>query len=210
MSTRTKNKEHTKQRILTAISELLCSEGYAALGVNRIAKQADVDKVLIYRYFDGLEGALKAYGETEDFWPSSDEIVGMPVPEFNQLDYLTQRKTLTRNTLRAMRKRPQTLAILAWEMVETNELTRVLAKVREQQNIDLHNLLKSPGHAKPVMDEAVIDIVLAAAVHYLAVSNLSDRPIFGRSTNINWARIEKSLDFMHDGIDLAEKAGQDN
>lgn len=204
--TRSKNRALTEQRILTAINQLLAAEGYKALGINRVAKQAGIDKVLIYRYFGGLEGALKAWAETEDFWPRSDEIIGMSRKDFAELDYLSQRKTLTINTLRAMRKRPQTLSILAWEMVENNELTRILAEQRARQNAELHDLLKPSGRASDgAMDTDVIELVLAAAVHYLAMTALTGRPVFGMRTEISWERIEHSLAFIHDGIDLAEQ-----
>lgn len=205
---RSKNRALTEQRILSAINQLLAAEGYKALGINRIAKQADVDKVLIYRYFGGLEGALKAWAEAEDFWPHSDEIIGMPREAFARLDYLQQRKTLTINTLRAMRQRPQTLSILAWEMVENNELTRILAEQRARQNAELHSLLKpSDCAAGGAMDADVIDLVLAAAVHYLAMTALTGRPVFGMRADVSWERIERSLAFIHDGIDLAEQRG---
>lgn len=206
---RNRNRQQTEARILDAIHHLLASEGYAALGINRIAKAANVDKVLIYRYFGGLEGALKAFAQSEAFWPGNDEIIGIPLTEFAQLDYLSQRKHLTIGTLRAMRKRPHTLAALAWEMVETNELTRILAEMRARQNMELDTLLKKPEHPKQVLDTPVVTLILAAAVHYLAISNIKQQPLFGIDP-IGWDRIEAALGFIHDGIDLAERHYQDS
>ena len=47
-----KNKELTKRKLFAAVGEILKSEGYNGLGVNRVAKQAGVNKKLIYRYFE--------------------------------------------------------------------------------------------------------------------------------------------------------------
>ena len=49
-----RDKEETKMRIVTAVGRQLAKGGFRDLGVNSIAKEAGVDKVLIYRYFGGL------------------------------------------------------------------------------------------------------------------------------------------------------------
>ena len=46
----------TEKKLLTAVSTIIEEEGFTKLGVNHIARQAKCDKVLIYRYFGGLEG----------------------------------------------------------------------------------------------------------------------------------------------------------
>lgn len=44
-----------------------------------------------------------------------------------------RRALVTINAIRGIRRRPVTVEILAWELVEQNELTRVLEDVRERQ-----------------------------------------------------------------------------
>ena len=56
---RRRDRAATEERILTAVGEVLARDGFAAIGVNAIAKQAGVDKVLIYRYFGGLPELLR-------------------------------------------------------------------------------------------------------------------------------------------------------
>ncbi len=56
------NREDTTDRILTAALDLLATEGFSALGINPIARRAEADKQLIYRYFGGMEGLLSALG----------------------------------------------------------------------------------------------------------------------------------------------------
>lgn len=62
MATMTRNKDETRQRILDAALALAGTEGFAALGINAVARAAGADKQLIYRYFGGLEGLLAALG----------------------------------------------------------------------------------------------------------------------------------------------------
>ncbi|MFM2350941.1 MAG: hypothetical protein RIR04_1907 [Pseudomonadota bacterium] len=56
------NREDTTQRILTAALEILAEQGFGALGINQIARRAEADKQLIYRYFGGIDGLLSALG----------------------------------------------------------------------------------------------------------------------------------------------------
>ena len=46
----TRDKEETKARILAAVGKLLAASGFRQLGINAIAREAQVDKVLIYQY----------------------------------------------------------------------------------------------------------------------------------------------------------------
>lgn len=48
--------KETEKRLLEAVSKIIEEEGFTQIGINRIAKKAQCDKVLIYRYFGGLDG----------------------------------------------------------------------------------------------------------------------------------------------------------
>jgi AcrR family transcriptional regulator len=53
----------TEQRLLDAVGALLAEAGFSALGVNALARRAGVNKSLIYRYYGGMDGLLRAYAE---------------------------------------------------------------------------------------------------------------------------------------------------
>lgn len=58
----------TEKRLLEAVSRIIEKEGFTKIGINHIAKQAQCDKVLIYRYFGGLEGLLVVWAKQNDFY----------------------------------------------------------------------------------------------------------------------------------------------
>lgn len=58
-----KDRGATETRIVEAAARMMLEEGAGSLGVNALAKAADCDKQLIYRYFGGLDGVLAALGE---------------------------------------------------------------------------------------------------------------------------------------------------
>ena len=58
----------TEKRLIEAVSKVIEEEGFTKIGINRIARQAQCDKVLIYRYFGGLDGLLVAWAKQYDFY----------------------------------------------------------------------------------------------------------------------------------------------
>ena len=70
-----KNRDRTEQKIISAVENLLLQQGFPAVGINAIAREAGCDKVLIYRYFDGLDGLLQRVADNNDLWWSVDEII---------------------------------------------------------------------------------------------------------------------------------------
>ena len=58
--------KETEKRLLEAVSKVIEEEGFTKIGINRIAKQSQCDKVLIYRYFGGLDGLLVAWAKQYD------------------------------------------------------------------------------------------------------------------------------------------------
>ncbi len=79
-----KSRRKTEQNILRALGHLLLEQGFPAVGINAIARQAGCDKVLIYRYFNGLDGLLTAFAETTELWWEVDEIITETAEQISQ------------------------------------------------------------------------------------------------------------------------------
>ncbi|MCE9162832.1 TetR/AcrR family transcriptional regulator [Bacteroides ovatus] len=60
--------KETEKRLLDAVSHIIENDGFTKIGVNRIASQAGCDKVLIYRYFGGLDGLLVEWAKRHDYY----------------------------------------------------------------------------------------------------------------------------------------------
>lgn len=58
----------TEKSQLEAVSHIIENDGFTKIGVNRIANQAGCDKVLIYRYFGGLDGLLVEWAKRHDYY----------------------------------------------------------------------------------------------------------------------------------------------
>jgi len=181
----------TRSRILDAVGRLLVREGFSSLGVNAVAREAGVDKVLIYRYFGGMDQLLEEWGNASDFWPTVKEVLG-PEPEQEPADLASG---LLKRHLRALRARPHTLEVLAWENVTRHPLTIILDRVREARSEQL--LAALPAKVKETeLDLSAFSALLGAGMQYLllrsrTVDVFNGIPI---GTPDGWERLERAVD----------------
>ncbi len=192
-----RDREATEARILKAVGTLLGREGFAALGVNALAQEAGVDKVLIYRYFGGLPQLFAAYAREADLWWTADELVGdhLTPPEDDTLaGWLA---LALRRNLEALRRRPITVEILAWEMVERNVLTEALAGVREERSREVMDRLVARFGAPEGVDMRAMAAICAAAATYLVTRSRGFDRFLGLSLKHETGRRR-----LHDAIGM--------
>jgi AcrR family transcriptional regulator len=184
----------TEARILAAVGEVLAREGFGAVGVNSIAKQAAVDKVLIYRYFGGLPELLRVWGASGRFWPTVDELLGDNPAAFHALPVAERYSRFFEHFIDALRQRPLTLEILAAELVQRNELTAILEAEREAWGEQAARVLGGPEFARqPWLQGATI--LLVSGVQYLLVRARLIR-VFGGidlHTDAGWDQLKASV-----------------
>jgi len=164
-----RDRDATRKRILAAVGALLAEGGFQRLGINAIAARAKADKVLIYRYFGGLDPLLAAYAEEGNFWWSINELIGPLELRPGEATPAALFAGLLRRHVAALRARPVTLEIMAWEMVEPNPLSAALAAVREQRSrAALEEVMaRFPGlHG---VDVAALVALVGAASNYLVI-----------------------------------------
>ncbi len=132
-----RDREATRGRILSAVGDLLAAEGFRALGINAIARRARADKALIYRYFGGLPELLAAYAEEGDFWWKVEDLVGAHLRPPARDTLAGWIGLVFRRHVAALRARPATLEIMAWETIERNELTAADGQIDPPEQLEL-------------------------------------------------------------------------
>ena len=157
----------TEHALIDALGALLSERGFTAVGVRSVASRAGVNKTLIYRYFGGLDGLARAYAKSERFWPTIEEVLGESAPRALERSPGERWRAILDNYPDALRKRPRTIEILAWETVERNAVTIALEKAREGFGLELAAILQH-GVDRSV-DSAAIITVASAMCHYLIV-----------------------------------------
>jgi AcrR family transcriptional regulator len=193
-----RNRERTEQRIVEAVERILIRDGWRAIGVNAIAEEANVDKVLIYRYFGGLNELLEAVGRREDLWPEPAELLGEPLEAVGQERSLSELTLAAlRGELEGLRTRPLTCKALGWELAEQNGLVERLGSERRARRDELQQELFGDRAAPPYVDHQAFLAILRAAATYLAMAAQggasADRVGIDLSTEAGWRRLDRTL-----------------
>ena len=191
---RPRDRAATRERILGAVGEVLARDGSGGIGVNAIAKQAGVDKVLIYRYFGGLPELLRAWGESGRFWPRVSDLLGSDPQALLSLPVAERYARFFEHFVDELRARPLTVAVLAGEVNERNELTAILEAEREQWGEDAVRVLGGTEWTERPWLQGVT-LLLIAGVQHLLVRSRQIR-VFGGvdlRSDEGWAELKRSL-----------------
>lgn len=195
-----RDRQITSRRLISAVGSLLAREGFKGVGVNALAREAGVDKKLIYRYFGGLPGVIAAFGKEGDFWPNAVEMAGGDMKKFSSLPLEKRLSAFSRHFIRALRRRPLTLKIMAWEMAESNDLTRELEAVREQGILEFMTLFFTPEERGGSLQTGIM--LAGAAISYLLIRS-EHIDVYGGvelTTEAGWQEIESGIDAMIQGL----------
>ena len=184
----------TQARILAAVGEVLARDGFSGTGINSIAKQAGVDKVLIYRYFGGMPELLKQWGTSGRFWPGVDELLAEDQAAFHALPTAERYARFMEHFIDGLRSRPMTLEILAAEVAQRTELTVILEAEREAWGEQASRLLGGKEYAdRPELRG--LTILLIAGVQYLLVRSRKIR-VFGGidiQSDAGWVELKAAV-----------------
>jgi AcrR family transcriptional regulator len=186
-----RNKEDTKSRILQAVGKLLAESGFNSLGINAIAKEAGVDKVLIYRYFTDLPTLLQTFGREGNY------LSGITIPpELENSESLADGLV---NWLmyfqKELEERPITQEIIRWELVEGNELTKELRDIRRDVATERLKFLSDKFGLPEDKDTVAIMSILGSAIIYLQLRSKISPTFSGLdfSTVEGWGRIDAAI-----------------
>jgi AcrR family transcriptional regulator len=201
-------REETERRLVQALEDVLREEGFAAIGVNAVAQRAGVDKVLIYRYFDGLPGLLRRYAESGSFWPTLDEILGADRAVLREPDPARLVARVLGGYARALRARPVTLELLAWECGQRTDLTAVLEDARERAMEQLYAELRDAGVGGNDPLQLTVGALLSAGVHYLAMRGRFIPSFAGIAigSEAGWAAVEEATESIYRGLAALQPA----
>ena len=200
LNTRPRDREATRKLLVDAVGKLLAEKGFTRLGVNAVARQAGVDKVLIYRYFGGLPGLIKAFGREGDFWPSIEELAGGDIESFRRLPLEKKLVALGHNFLSGIRKRPLTQEVMAWEMVERNQFTEELEIIRETRMLRFAELFLQTQGAKA--DLMAVTAIVGSGISYLVCRARRVRwyNSIDLESDEGWRRIETAIGQIVKGV----------
>ena len=188
-----KDREHTEKRILEAVGSIIENDGFEKIGVNAIAQRAGVSKMLIYRYFRGIDELIAQYLLQKDYWANTDMNIIKPSDIGGSLKRLFREQVIRlRNDITLKR-------LCRWELSTENENISRLRERREQNGC---NLIKRVSQLTCSQDSEVASLasIISASISYLSLME-ERNPIYNgidlRSDN-GWEQIIKGIDLIID------------
>lgn len=198
METKKRNRVATIQRIVDALEQILLDEGMPGVGVNAIAKKADISKVLIYRYFGSLEGLVEYYirrGQlvthlTPDWLKKLQPVHATDLPSFWSVQ--------TIQLFRQLRQSRAAREILKLSVKETDHLAEVVSRSLDAELTMFVNQLAS---IKGV-DHQAIAAVIFGALSYQTIQAQLNRPVIGLDmrSEAGWQRMEEAVRVIYHAL----------
>lgn len=193
-----RNRAKTTQRIIDAFEEVLAERGIQAIGVNRVAERAGVSKVLIYRYFGGLEGLISYYIRMGRLYPNFTEPVLEQLRPSNE-DELSRlwHKQLTQ-LFRQFRNNKASRELLKANTIENDPIADIASQVQDEE---ITRLIGQFSFVDDV-DKEAISAVTVGAMSYLTLLAGNNRTMAGidlRSED-GWKRIENAVKLIYKAL----------
>lgn len=127
-----KNKAETMQRLIDAVGNIIKNKGYKGLGLNAIAKEADVSKILIHRYFGTVDQLVEAYVLKNDYWIAKATEVKVETSGKSDRESLRDLVIhLLRGHFEYFNTHEEMRSIILWEITERTMLLNSICQVRE-------------------------------------------------------------------------------
>ncbi|RGN34663.1 TetR/AcrR family transcriptional regulator [Bacteroides oleiciplenus] len=190
-----RDRETTERRILDTIGQMISENGFEKIGINAVATQSGVSKILIYRYFGSVEGLMATYIRQHDFWINFPQ----ELPERNKLpEYLKQ---MFRSQIEQLRRNPTLRRLHRWELSSDNE---IIVRLREQrENAGMQRIKRiSELTGYPLKELEVLASVLTASITYLVMLE-EFCPVYNGiplNNNSGWEQITQGIDSLIDKV----------
>jgi len=188
-----KSREQTESKILEAVASIVESDGFEKLGINTIALKANVSKMLIYRYFGGLEELVARFIMQKDYWANTDTLILNPHSVGDSI------KSMFRNQIEQLRNDVTLRRLCRWELSCHNACIDRLRDKREENGC---NLIKVVSRLTGCSNSEVASLasILSASIGYLTL--IEDQcPTYNGialQTDKGWEQIAQGVDMIVD------------
>lgn len=157
-----KNREQTEEKILEAVGSIIENQGFEKVGINAIATEAGVSKMLIYRYFGGVEELIAQYLIQKDYWANTDAAIINPEAVGDSI------KSMFRQQVEQLRNDITLRQLYRWELSTNNQNIRQLRNRREENGCRLIKMVSALTGC-PDAQVAALASILSASISYLAL-----------------------------------------
>lgn len=189
----TKNRQATELTLIKAVDDIIEENGFEGLGINAIAAKAKVSKMLIYRYFNSLDGLIAAYIRQNDYWINFNE----ELPDKEHLSEFI--KQIFKRQIIQLRESYTLKRLYRWELSTDNKFVKELRDKREEKGIWLIEAV-SRLSKHPQKETAAVASIITAAISYLALLEENCQVYNGLKIQqeTGWEQLEEGINLLVD------------
>ena len=201
-------REATKASLIDAFEQIVAEDGITAVGVNAVANKAGVGKPLIYKYFGGFDGLVRAWAAQSKVWGNDEDRFSIlaanrdadPVALIR--DYMTDSAT-------ELRSKPIALQVMAQALLGETDLTAGLEAAKDDSS-QHHDSLYEQGGVFDDPDTGALLLVMYAASRYLAMRSLNQSDFNGipLDTEAGWSTMMTMMTRVFDNAVVGAKHNQ--
>jgi AcrR family transcriptional regulator len=155
-----RDRERTKGKILKAVGEVIEQYGTDKVGVNLIARTAGVNKVLIYRYFESVDGLMEEYIKSGEYTSTTGDDYIENIEPVQPEERGKAMTALMLTFLHDLRERKATRDILRWEIGTGKSV------LSDAKNNVANRLLEKIGDLPNFKDTSALMAFLTAGIYY--------------------------------------------
>lgn len=175
-ASKVKNKELTKRSLINAVGELLRTTGFEKLLITRVAKQADVNPTLVYRYFGNISNLIEQYVIEKDYWVSKETEI--------QEKNLTSKEDIQETAIKLLQNQftffydnDEMQRLILTEVNEHNAVMNSISRVRE--HIGSAFFKKSDNYLNETKsDIRTVSALLVGGIYYTILHSRSNSSTF--------------------------------
>lgn len=187
-------KRDSEQRLIKAVSTIVEEHGFSKVGINRIARTAECDKVLIYRYFGGLDGLIAAWAKENDFYISAYDAFRTEVETISKDRVKDLAKRILIAQLHFLRENRMMQELIIWELTGHSKF-KILQEIREKNGYKLQQVLSETAGIDKEENINMYVLILVAAIEFIVICTrnyqLFNGVNFGKSES--WEKFEDAI-----------------
>ena len=151
-----RDREATEKRLLDTIGQMIIEQGFEKIGINAVSAQSGVSKILIYRYFNSIDGLIAAYIRKHDFWLNTSF-------EFSDtVQMLPAIKEMFYKHIERLRTDPVLRKLYRWELSCNNDIIASLREQREKVGMNLIEQVCTLS-SRPKQEIAALSAIITAS-----------------------------------------------
>lgn len=163
------NRPLTERRLIDAVGTIIRKHGYKGLGVNAIAKEADVSKSLIYKYFISVDKLIETYILEKDYWMVSKNQMTELLEKANTKDCLIEILVFVlQKQFDYFFNEEEMQQLILWEITEKSEMMNSVGNARESLGEDFFALTERYFKGSDVNFHGIAAL-LVSGIYYLVL-----------------------------------------